>query len=66
MKRTIKNLAWVAIGAANIALGYLLWTFGAWESGGLVIGIIGLFIIVDTVANMRRAKVKYSYKKGLA
>ena len=55
--KTLKNLAWVVVGLLNITLGYFLWTYAAFEAGGVVISLIGTAIIVEAVADMRRPKV---------
>lgn len=62
MKNFIKCLAWTVVGTANIALGYLLWTYAAFETGGAVIGLLGAALIIDAVTTYsKNRKVIYRY-----
>lgn len=49
------NLAWLAVGAADVALGYFcLWQWAAWPAGGIVFMLIGAAVAADAVSKLRK------------
>lgn len=55
--KTLKCLAWFMVGALNAMAGYIIWTWAAWPSGGLVVGLIGAALMAEAVRELRRPKV---------